>query len=92
MATFRISRELIEEAMRSKAVRDGLAAKADKVAAAAKSIASAEAPKTEITREDGTRPKGRPYSRVLSSDMDGEWGTAFTEQRRILGRAAGSGG
>lgn len=90
MATVRISRELIESAMQAQAVRDGLAARADRVAASAKSIAASEAPEVEITREDGTRPKGRPFSRIYSSDVDGEFGTSRTEQRRILGRAAQS--
>ena len=40
-----------------------------------------------VTRSDGTRPKGRPYSRV-AADADQEWGTSEIERRRILGRAA----
>ena len=90
MATVRISRELIESAMQSRPVRAGCAAVADRKAGNARSIAASEAPEVEITREDGTRPKGRPVSRIYSSDVDGEFGTSRTEQRRILGRAAQS--
>lgn len=90
--SYRVSPETIVEAMQSKTVRAALAARADKIANTAKSIASNEKAKVDIEREDGTRPKGRPFSRVYSSDVDGEWGTAYTEQRRILGRAAGQDG
>lgn len=85
MGELRISRELIEEAMGSPVVRAALLARAKRIETAANSMAPAD---VEIWVEDGTRPKGRPFANVFSSDVDGEWGTAFTEQRRILGRAA----
>lgn len=41
--------------------------------------------------EDGVRPKGRSYSRVIADDPNAtavEYGDNDTERRRILGRAA----
>ena len=89
MATVRISEELIRNAMQSEPVRAGLREVRDRKAAAAQAIIDAEGhDDVTLSTEDGTRPKGRPFSRVLSSDVEGEWGTSRVEQRRILGRAA----
>lgn len=71
---------------RSPAVRAKLSEVADRIAARAEFIAATEAPEVTIRREDGTRPKGRPYARVLAP-ADQEHGTAETVRRRILGRA-----
>lgn len=41
--------------------------------------------------EDGTRPKGRTFSRVIADDESAtavEYGDTDTERRRILGQAA----
>ncbi|MBW8171795.1 hypothetical protein K0651_01865 [Ornithinimicrobium sp. Arc0846-15] len=83
-----ISNEFIERAMQAPAVRAGLSARADKVSTRAKAIAASEDVDMKIQRRDGTRPKGRPYSRVSTDNADQEWGTSNTEKRRVLGRAA----
>lgn len=87
-ARVRLSGDLIVEAMQSKAVRDGVAARADRIASRAEKIAREEEVEVTITRTDGTRPKGRPFSRVTSDNVDAEWGTSKTARSRIMGRAA----
>lgn len=62
---------------------------AERIAGTAAAIAAAEEVDTEITVEHGTRPGGRGYARVQSSNVDAEHGTAATPRRRVLGRAAG---
>ncbi len=84
----RVSSELIEAAMTSVATRARLAQVADRMASRAESLASAEGVRMEVSREDGTRPKGRPYSRVVSDNPGQEWGTSKTGRARIMGRAA----
>lgn len=90
MATVRVSNDLIVEAMQAQETRDALAAKAQQIASRAAQIAQGEDPAYDIDVrvESGTRPKGRPYSRVVADDLAQEWGTSNTERRRILGRAA----
>lgn len=70
-------------------VRVALNRQARLVAAVARNIAQAEDVDTAITVEDGARPLGRPYSRVVSSDGEGEFGTSRRRRHRVLGRAAG---
>lgn len=91
MATVRISYEFVREAMQSGAVRASLRAKADKVATRADALGSSEGVKIDAKVSDGTRPKGRPYSRVESPNVSQEWGDRDTERRRILGRVAEEG-
>lgn len=74
------------QVMRSRKVRAKGAQVADDIAARARQIAASEGVDAQITREDGTRPKGRPYSRV-SARRDQEYGTAATARRAILARA-----
>lgn len=62
---------------------------ANRIAAAAVGIAAAEEVDTVVTVQTGTRPGGRGYARVTSSNADAEHGTAATPRRRVLGRAAG---
>lgn len=90
MARVEVSSELIEEAMRSAETRAGLGARAESIRGRAASLAAAEDTRTQTPRvESGTRPKGRPYSRVTIDDGAAqEWGTSRTQRRRILGRAA----
>lgn len=72
-------------------VRAELARVAASIAGTAKAIASAERADTEISVEHGTRPKGRTYSRVVSSNTDeSEWGNGRRKRVRVLGRAAGT--
>lgn len=91
MAGVEISYEFVREAMQSKPVRAGLAAKAKQVHGRAEQLAQSEGENMGLDVEHGTRPKGRPYSRVVSPDGAAqEWGTSVKERRRILGRAAES--
>jgi hypothetical protein len=41
-----------------------------------------------VQREDGTRPKGRPYARI-SIPAENEFGDSKTRRLRILGRVVG---
>lgn len=91
MATVRISRELIVEAMQSQGVRGELRKKADKLAARVDSLGANEGVEMEPHVTEGTRPKGRPYARVESENVDQEWGDRWTERRRVLGRVAEEG-
>lgn len=69
-------------------VRQALRAQAMLIAPRARQIAAAEQVDTEITVTDGTRPRGRSYSRVSSTNVAAEFGAGKTARRRILGRAA----
>lgn len=84
-----ISEGLIVEAMQSAPVREGLAKRADTIASRARGLAANEGVDMEVTRRDGTRPKGRPFARVEGDNAAQEFGTSNTARRRILGRAAG---
>lgn len=71
-------------------VRAELATTARRLAATAQVFAQQDKADTDISVEDGTRPKGRTFSRVVSSNFDdSEWGTARRKRTRALGRAAG---
>jgi len=89
-ASIRISSELITEAMQSDATRAGLAERAGRVQSRVTALAQTEGVRIEPARvESGTRPKGRPYSRVVIDDgAEQEYGSSRMERRRILGRAA----
>ena len=91
MATVRISYEFIRDAMQSAPVRDALKAKAERLRTRVDSIGSSEGVEMEARVESGTRPKGRPFSNVVSENVDQEWGDRYTERRRILGRVAEGG-
>lgn len=71
--------------MKSAKVRGKLAEVANRVAQ--KVDAEATEGDDMAVRTDGTRPKGRPFSRVAVDAAD-EWGNAYTQRRRRLGRAA----
>lgn len=86
-----LSPERFNEIIGHPKVREALRLKAQRVQAAAEQIAQGEGVKefkTELT--EGTRPKGRPFARVSSSDVDQEYGTSVVGRKRILGRAAES--
>lgn len=91
MARLEVSSEFIVAAMQSAGVRAALKVKAEAIQSRAKSLADAEETRTQPpTVESGTRPQGRPYSRVVIEDGAAqEYGTSRTGRRRILGRAAG---
>jgi hypothetical protein len=84
--------EGIGAVMRLPQVRRALRAQADRVAARARSIDASEGGNARITVVEGTRPKGRAFARVVSDDVDGEFGSSKTARRRTLGRAADIGG
>jgi hypothetical protein len=84
----------IGEIMRSQPVRRALRERAEPIAERARALARSDGldELAEAIRiEDGTRPRGRPYSQVVIDHPDGEiyeFGTTKTEARRLLGRAA----
>lgn len=86
--------EGIGELMRSEQVRAALHDAAVPILARAKALAG-QAKLDEYEKslriEDGVRPKGRPFSRVVADHPDAtafEWGDTNTSRRRILGEAA----
>lgn len=88
MATLRISSDLIVEAMQSQPVRDALATKARQLASRADSLGASEGVDMSTRVYSGTRPKGRPFARVESDNVEQEWGSRYVLRRRILGRVA----
>lgn len=92
----RLSRRTWLQVVQSPQVRAALASKAARIAARARQLDAAEGGSAEITTESGTRPKGRSYARVVSTDVDGEYGRGANPEtgseavprRRVLGRAA----
>jgi hypothetical protein len=71
-------------------VRKRLRFVADRIAARTRAnLASADVDAT-VTVEEGTRPKGRSYARVMHNDKYGEYGTEDIPKHRALGRAIGS--
>jgi len=89
-ARFRLSRRTWQRVVQSPQVRAALAAKAARIATRARQMNAAEDGDADISTEAGTRPQGRPYSRVVSTDAEGEFGTQAVPRRRLLGRAARS--
>jgi hypothetical protein len=90
MARVEITPEFIVKAMQSAPVRAALATKAAQVRGRAEALAGAEKVELNSSTSSGTRPRGRPYSRVSSPNTAQEWGSSNTARRRILGRAAES--
>jgi hypothetical protein len=70
-------------------VRAKLAEVADRKAAQAAIIARQEEDEYHIIRSDGTRPKGRSYSRLAVPAIE-EFGDSNTRRRRILARVVRS--
>jgi hypothetical protein len=89
-ARFRLSRRTWEQIQQMPQVRAALAGRAARIAARAKAMNDAENGDADIHTESGTRPQGRSYSRVVSTDAEGEFGTEKVPRRRLLGRAARS--
>lgn len=91
MATrVQISDKTFTDAMQTRKVRAGLKVLAEKKQQRAESLASSEGVELDSRIVEGTRPKGRPYARVQSSNVAQEWGNSRVKRRRILGRAASS--
>lgn len=82
-----------EDLLAMDGVREALHQEAEKRLAVARQLAEADGMSqfaSSLRVEDGTRPKGRPYSQVVADDPQGEaveFGDTDTERRRILGRA-----
>ena len=87
----RISRQTIIDAMQSQAVRNALRNRAEKILKRGYELAAEneDTQRMVLWVEEGTRPKGRPFSAVKANDAEQEHGTMYREKRRILGRAAG---
>lgn len=88
MSTLRINSELIVKAMQSDGVRKELRKFAQRKAAQVDQIGASENVNMNSYLEEGTRPKGRPFVKILSEQVDQEWGSRDSERRRIMGRAA----
>lgn len=79
----------IEKMMQLPVVREALRKQADAIANRGKSLAGSGEVADTIFAEDGTRPKGRPYSRAVSDPgrfsprMPGKY-----DRRRMLTQAA----
>jgi hypothetical protein len=86
-----LARERWLKAQHSPAVLRALRVRAEKIAEQARQNAEADHVDTDIVITEGVRPRGRPYVRVSSSNVDAEHGTSWTTRSRVLGRAiAGS--
>lgn len=83
----------LTEIMQLPAVRAALKAKAEEIAARARTIAASEIDDgfaSEIRVSEETRPSGRPVAKVIADRQDAadhEWGSTNTQRRRVLGRA-----
>lgn len=83
------------EIMQLPAVRDALKKHADRILPVAKKRATdvgEDSFAKDLKVVEGTRPKGRPYARVIADRADGEkieHGDSNTVRRRILGSSAG---
>lgn len=82
----------IGDAMREPGVRAAIHDQARAIAARARSLDAAEGGNASIGVSSGTNARNRPYSRITSNDVGGEFGTSKTSRRRTLGRAAEQGG
>ena len=88
MATrIRLSDAKYREAMNTRTARKAYRRRAEQTAARARSLARAEDVSTDIEVTEGTRPGGRPYARVSSSNVGAEFGDSKTARRRLLGRS-----
>lgn len=91
MARVRLSRASIVAAMQSDETRRTLERKAAALVARANALGASEGVDMDAVVESGTRPLGRPFSNVKSTNVAQEWGDRYTERRRILGRVAEGG-
>lgn len=82
----------IGDAMRQQGVRDALTRQARTIADRARSLDAAEGGDSSFGVFSGTNGRNRPYGRITSTDVGGEFGNSKTARRRTLGRAAEQGG
>jgi hypothetical protein len=80
--------EFVQQILQSPGVRRKLAEVANRKAGQAAAVARSERVDVVVQREDGTRPKGRPYARI-SIPAENEFGDSKTRRLRILGRVVG---
>ena len=78
---------LIQEVQQHPRVRLALRRKRDELLREAQVIARQEGANITLTTSDGTRPKGRSYSRLSAPSTD-EFGDSRTKRIRLLGRVA----
>lgn len=88
MANVKLSGALTRQAMQSTTVRRALEQKADAGVSRVNALGASEGVEMDAKVESGTRPQGRPYSYIVSTNIGQEWGDRWTERRRIMGRAA----
>lgn len=77
----------LQKVAQSRKVRGKLREVADRMAARADVVADGQGVEADIVREDGTRPKGRSYSRVSAEPRAGSR-TSTTDLRSVLDAAA----
>jgi len=86
-----ISREFVQQAAQQPIVRQALRQTAERVRRRADSLAASENVKMNTWIEEGTRPGWRPQAQVYGDNAEQEWGSARSDRRRIMGRAAEEG-
>lgn len=86
-----ITPEFIQSAMQQPGVAAHLQVVADRVAARARQLASADGVEMDVSTVAGVRPKGRPFVNVVADNSEQEFGSYRMGRFRILGRAAESG-
>jgi hypothetical protein len=79
--------QFVQQVMQSPRVRKALQNKAQAGAKVTDRTASAQGMSTRATVTSGTRPRGRPYSRISLPGGD-EFGDYKTPRRRVLGLVA----
>ena len=79
----------IGDAMRLDGVRGACRGQANAIAERARADYAVTAIAATVRVEDGTQAGAakRPYSSVISDDIDGEFGTSKTSRRAVLARA-----
>ena len=91
-AKVRITRMRIKDspglAMQTPKVRAELAKMAERARSRVEALGASEGVEMNASTTSGTRPKGRPYSNVVSENVSQEWGNRWVKRRRILGRVA----
>lgn len=81
--------QLVREVMQSRKVRAKLEEVARRGAVAVDRRAAAEGVEARAVVSNGTRPRGRPYSRIALHGDGSEYGDYKTPRRRALGLATG---
>jgi hypothetical protein len=79
--------QLVREVMQSKRVRAKLAEVAQRGVPVTDARAAAERVAARAQLTHGTRPRGRPYSRIALNGTT-EWGDYRTPRRRVLASVA----